>query len=89
MRPGAAEKLDKLPQSSLRADSPSTLEGAGLRPLMVIFLSALYFGFYLTSGGLDAYHSGSQLANQLRPVWACFLGCYHMARINQESFDKL
>ena len=56
---------------------------------MVIFLSALYFGFYLTSGGLDAYHSGSQLANQLRPVWACFLGCYHMARINQESFDKL
>ena len=30
--------------------------GAGLRPLMVIFLSALYFGFYLTSGGLDAYH---------------------------------
>ena len=87
MRPGAAEKLDKLPQSSLRADSPfnalrsypilkaicrrelvnmshviaackvnlegeaeqhaANHSGAGLRPLMVIFLSATIFWILL------------------------------------------
>ena len=87
MRPAAAKKLDKLPQSSLRADSPfnalrshpilkaicrralvnmshviaackANLEGeaeqhaanhsgAGLRPLMVIFLSATIFWILL------------------------------------------
>ena len=75
--------------SSPCGDTSFTFEGSVHSNLLVIFISALYIRFYLTSGGLEAYHSGSQLANQLRPIWACFLGCYHMARINQESFDKL